>query len=117
MKLAAILCMVFFACTLTSFHPAQTQRDPNETISGYPSTILGANMVKIILSRTGPDAGACNVCFDLDISFNDGPCHTYNFCMSQGETYQETWIYAPVTVGWASECGAPYDLVYDNCPY
>lgn len=117
MKLVTILCMVFFACTLTSFHSASQQRDPNESISGYTSTILGANQVKVILNRTGPQAGACDVCFDMDISFNDGPCQTFNFCMSQYETYQETYVYGPGVVGWAYECGAPYNLVYSNCPY
>lgn len=110
--------MVFFACTLSSFHSATAKPDPNESIGGYTSTILGANQVKVILSRSGPEAGACGVSFDMDISFNDGPCTTYHFYMYQSETYQEAWVYAPVTVGWASECGAPYNLVYDgNCPY
>ena len=118
MKLAAILCMVFFACTLTSFNSAKSKADPNETIGGYTSTIMGANAVKVILSRSGPDAGACGVSFKIDISFNDGPCIPYNFYMYQNETYQEAWVYAPVTVGWAGECGAPYDIVYDGgCPY
>ena len=118
MKLAAILCMVFFACTLTSFHSAKTQPDPNESIIGYTSDIIGSNQVMVRLYRTGPEAGYCSVCFDIDISFNDGPCQTFHFCMSASETYQEAWVYGPSTVGWAFECGAPYNIDYDdNCPY
>ena|ERR1700750_1255649 len=117
MKLLAILCMAFFACTLTSFHSAKQKRDPNESIGGYTSTITGSNTVKVILSRSGPDAGACSVCFYLDISFNDGPCQPIQFCMSQGETYQEAYVYGPNPTAFASECGSPYNLVYSNCPY
>jgi hypothetical protein len=117
MKLVTILCMVFFACTLTSFHSAQKQRDPNESISGYTSTLSGANDVLVILSRSGPEAGYCDVCFDLDISFNDGPCQTFHFCMSQGETYRQEHIQGPNPTAFASECGAPYNITYSNCPY
>lgn len=119
MKLITILCMVFFACTLASFHPVKQQRDPNESISGYTSTLSGPNDVLVILSRTGPDAGACDVCFYIDISFNDGPCTPVQFCMTQGETYKQAHVQGPNPTAFASECngGAAYGLVYSNCPY
>jgi hypothetical protein len=107
MKLARLLCIVFFACTLTSFHKASTKL--TDDVSADIGVLYGCNEVHVMLYRTDPDAGC--ICFKVDVWFNsESNYQTYTFCMGY-EYSKEEVVQGPCPTGFAGIKTQPYDIV------
>jgi glucose dehydrogenase len=111
MKLARLLCIVFFACTLTSFHKASTSKLTDD-VSADIGALMYCNEVHVWLYRTDPDAGC--ICFKVDIWFNsESNWQTFNFCMG-AEYSKEEIVQGPCPTGFAGIKTQPYDIVPCN---
>ena len=117
-KILLIAAMAVVTAGIVSFTVFNTQvhRKTNETISGYVSTLYGANDVEVIFDRTGPDAGQGCVSFDVDIRFNSETItQTFHFNMYDGQTHLDTHVQGPNPTGDADVHGDPYNYDYVNC--
>ncbi|EHQ29248.1 hypothetical protein [Mucilaginibacter paludis] len=75
------------------------KNSPNETITGYTSTISGANDVEVVFDRTGPDAGIYAVSVDFFVTF-DGQATYHSYTLDLGnQTHVVGHIQGPGVVG------------------
>lgn len=108
MKLARLLCIAVFACTLTSFHSGSS-KNSTEDLSADIGLLSGPNQVQVHLYRGEPAEGC--VSFKVDIWFNsESNVQTFTFYMGSSEYYKSETVQGPNPTGFAGISQQPYDI-------
>lgn len=103
--IAMVLCVIYVAATAGS-PVAVRASEPivDESIAVYTSDITGSNTVKVVFTRTGPDAGLYEAMVTYTVRFNSGgPGQTVQifekYLSGDGQTYHEDFIAGPSPTG------------------
>ncbi len=113
-----ILVMSISSFTSSNKHYIGTLKDctGNETLDVWAGPGIGAHEVVIYVNRSGADAGACTVDFDVDLMIDYIPEHVQTFHFSApGGYYSYQWsYYCNWIVGTdATVVGSIYNVTYN----